>query len=396
MKTPFVFRSDAGYRERSSMDGGIASISERLLQFCAADSGLAEAVLGDLAEERALRAANDGARAASWWYAREALRSAPHLIASGVRRASWRDRARLTGYLASIALASIIVVTALFNGSGPPARLVANTSDVNGVIVNNTRPVQLAMRVLDAAGNALPDSGVRYRWSSGIPVPLSPNGVATCTQPGDATVHASLGPLITPLLIRCRPVHDVRGTRMMNLVIGGPATEVPFLAVDADDQPVTLLRGQITVQDTSVATVNVTAEGNLLRARAPGSTGLNVRIGNRAAYMSVHVYEPVRTPEGIRPGQHVAVSLHLAGGEMRRWRLAAAPEIYYIAMLPDGDERHTPRLAIVGASCSPALDDRSFFCLVRKDATVFGYHSRKGDQTVEASGTLAVWRQAKP
>ncbi|MCY7380041.1 MAG: hypothetical protein LH467_11990 [Gemmatimonadaceae bacterium] len=67
-----------------------------------------------------------------------------------------------------------------------------------------------------------------------------------------------------------------------------------------------------------------------------------------------------------------------------------------MAMLPDGDEQHMPRLAIVGAYCGPALDTHSFFCLAKRDASVFVYHSRVGDQTREVNGTLAVWRQPQP
>jgi hypothetical protein len=273
---------------------------------------------------------------------------------------------------------------------GPPARLVAGVSDT--VVVNNQRPVQLPLRVLDAAGHVLPDTGVHYRWTSGVPASVSATGVATCTQPGDATVRASLGPLATHLLLRCRPVREVRALRMMNLVVGGPAQELPFEAVGVDGRPVTLLTGQVTILDSTIATV----EGLRIRARAPGSTALDMRIGDRLAHASVHVYERVSTPEGIRAGQHVAVPVRLAGGEMRRWRIAAARELYFLAMLPDRDEQQMPRLAIVGANCVPGLGAHSFFCLAQHDASVYVYHPQHADSAQELSGTLAVWRQERP
>ena len=50
--------------------------ADRVLQALGVDRAYAEDVLGDLAEEYALRAARDGAGAARWWYVGEALRSA--------------------------------------------------------------------------------------------------------------------------------------------------------------------------------------------------------------------------------------------------------------------------------------------------------------------------------
>jgi hypothetical protein len=272
---------------------------------------------------------------------------------------------------------------------GPPARLVAGIGDT--VVVNNLRPVQLPMRVVDRAGHHLDSTGVRYQWMAGAPVSVSTTGVVKCTQPGDATVRASLGPLFTHVLLRCRPVRDLRAGRMINLVVGGPAQELPFEAVGVDGQPVTLLKAQVTVGDSTVATL----EGQRIRARAPGSTHVTIRVGNRQAFMSVHAYERVNTPEGIRPGQHVAVAVRLAGGEMRRWRIAAAPEVYFLAVLADRDEQQMPRLAIVGANCTPWLDAHSFFCLAQHDASVIVYHPQQADPAQELSGTLAIWRQER-
>ena len=119
-----------------------------------------------------------------------------------------------------------------------------------------------------------------------------------------------------------------------------------------------------------------------------------MRVGGRSAFMSVHVYERVPTPEGIRAGQHVAVPVRLSGGEMRRWRIAPSPEVYFLAMLPDGDEQQMPRIAIVGANCQPGLDEHSFFCLAQHEASVTVYHPQQVDPKQELKGTLAVWRQS--
>jgi hypothetical protein len=280
-----------------------------------------------------------------------------------------------------------VMLIAPFACKGPAARLVAGTADT--VVVNNRRPVRLPLRVLDAAGHVLETTGVRYRLTSGVPVLVSDTGVVTCTQAGDATVRASLGAVATDVLVRCRPVRDVRGARMMNLVVGDPAQELPFEAVGMDGRPVTLLTARISVGDSTIATL----DGQRIRARASGSTDVTIRVGDRLSFMTVHVYKRVQTPEGIRPGEHLAVPVRLAGGEMRRWRLAASPEVYFLAVLPDRDADKTPGLAIVGANCSRWLDQHSYFCLAQHDMSVTVYHPQQVDQAKELSGTLAVWRQ---
>src|SRR4051794_16797389 len=93
-----------GERER-------ASRLERLLCNLGADPAFVEAVLGDLAEERAARTSTDGASAARLWYAREALRSMPHLVASAVRVSSWRRRATFMLCLAAVASVMTFAVT---------------------------------------------------------------------------------------------------------------------------------------------------------------------------------------------------------------------------------------------------------------------------------------------
>lgn len=285
------------------------------------------------------------------------------------------------------ALTCAVALAAIAACKGPPARLVAGISDT--VIVNNRRPVQLPMRVLDARGHVLEKTDVRYRWISGMPVPVSATGVTECTHAGDATVRASLGLLARNVLVRCRPVTRVRALRMMNLVVGGPAQELPFEVVGVDSQPVTMLTGRVTLEDSTI----VALDGQRMRALAPGSTGLTMRVGDRSSYTSVHTYERVLTPEGIRPGQHIAVPVRLAGGEMRRWRIPASPYNYFLAMLPARDEQSMPRFTIVGASCSPGMDAHSFFCLAQHDATVIVYHPQQIASSEILSGTLAVWLQ---
>jgi hypothetical protein len=71
--------------------------AERLLEALGAEPEFRDALLGDLAEDFATRAAHDGERAARRWYWREALRVAPHLLLNWACRLGARDAARLAG-----------------------------------------------------------------------------------------------------------------------------------------------------------------------------------------------------------------------------------------------------------------------------------------------------------
>jgi hypothetical protein len=251
------------------------------------------------------------------------------------------------------------------------------------------------MRVLDARGRVLSDTGVRYRWLSGAPIPVSPRGVATCTQSGDAVVRASLGTLATRLVLRCRPVHHLRTIWSTNLIVGDSGVKLPFQALDEHGNEVSLLRGELTVEDTSVATLDVGADGTrIVRPRAWGTTFLGLRIGDEDRRMVVHVYERASSVESIGKGQTLAVPVELAAGEVRQWQIPGGLESYDLVVLPAGDTTHVPHLAIVGANCVNNGRD-GLWCVTLRGATVFVYHSRDGDQRPER-GMLAVWRHAEP
>jgi hypothetical protein len=388
--------SSADRRRQHTEEGEHASRPERLLCALGADPGFVQAVFGDLAEERAARTAVDGLRSARYWYLREALRSAPHLLASAARGASWRRRAAAILCLGAVAFAATFAVRSMLAHSGAPVRLSSGGDGAYGVIINNVRPVRLSIQVLNAAGRVLPDTGVRYRWLSGMPLPVTSRGVATCTQAGDAVVGASLGRLSTQLVLRCRPVHKVNVSAEVNLVVGDSAVGVPIQAFDAKGKIVSLLRGELSVEDSSVATLAVAADDTrLVHARGPGFTILDIRIGNRYAATGVHVYERASSPEAIRPGQSLAIPVELRGGDMREWHLPAGRENFNVTMLANGDPLHLPRFAIAGANCVQN-GTASFMCVALQGASVFVFHSREGDQTRAVRGTLLVWRHSQP
>jgi hypothetical protein len=268
-----------------------------------------------------------------------------------------------------------------------PSRLVVGLADT--VVINSNRPAKLPVRVLDRTGRVLADAAVRYQWKSGARISVTPEGIVACTDGGDATVRASIGSLATNALVRCRPVREVRAIRMLNLIVGGPAQDLPFEAIGMDGQPVTLVSGQVTVQDSAILGI----DGFRVRALSAGQSALTMRVGNRTAFTNVQAYALSRSPEGLRPGQRVAVPVRLSRGEMQRWRLGPSPQLYFLAMLPNGDEDTMPRMTIVDANCSQALGPHTFFCLARRGASVIVYHPQNIDSREKLRGNLVVWRQ---
>ena len=84
--------------------------TERLLEALGADPDFRDALLGDLAEEHAIRTAWDGEREARRWYHREALRIAPYLVRDAVRRLRWRGAARLAGVVVATYVLTTLVM----------------------------------------------------------------------------------------------------------------------------------------------------------------------------------------------------------------------------------------------------------------------------------------------
>ncbi len=304
-----------------------ASLTERLLQSLGAEHEFAEAVLGDLREEYALRASRDGVGAARRWYVREALRSAPHLLWSSLRHACRYHRSRVVAVIAGIAFTSVVVVIALLMRDGPPARLAAGTDDV--VVVNNLKPVHVPVRVMDAAGHALNLAGVRFRRISGAAVRVATNGEVTCTKSGDARVRVSLGAISHDILLRCRPMSLItEAGDAWIYVVGDSAHAFPISGVGPDGKPVDLVAGTASVSDSDV----ISLDGLLLHPKAPGTTKLDVTVGDIWMETTVTVHERAATPVALRPGQAFVSALRLPSGGVRRWPLRPG---YYRAAAPN-------------------------------------------------------------
>lgn len=368
--------------------------AERLLVALGVAPTFVEAVLGDLAEEHAMRMERDGPGAARWWYAMEALRSAPYLVRNVVSRLDARRRLLLFAALTGMAVAIWLILHWRLAESPRPARLVAGTRDT--VVVNHVQPVSFPMRVLDSAGRQLPDTAVRYTQLSGAPIDLSARGIVTCMQRSDATVRASLGSLVTDLTLLCRPVDDVRAIVWNDFLLGEAARELPIEFTGTDGEPVTLLSAQVSVRDSTVATLH----GLSIQPLRAGRTFITVKVGNRGTGAAIRVFAPVSTLEGLdpvrRPEQRlVAAPVHLAPDDVVRWTLPVG--LFNLVLLPEREQPAKegaimPAFRVDGpVMCLPAPGPRVYnsHCLVRgPGATVTLSHP--GIVTVPVSGSLAL------
>lgn len=375
---------------------GIRGAIDRLFAALGADPAFVEAVLGDLAEEHALRSARDGARAARTWYVQEALRSAPHLVASAVRCSSARTRAKFIA-VAGIVAAIVAALMAFDTAASVPTRLVVHTGSADGVIVNHIRPVRLPLRVLDTAGRELAGDSVRYRRESGAQLVLSPGGVATCTGRGDASVLASLGQLTTRFIVHCRPVRAIHATSWNDFVVGGPPREWPVDFVGLDGLSVRLLSARVAIDDSSVARM----DGLRIQPLAAGLAHLSVRVGDRSSGAAVRVFAEVPTLDGLRDDQRlVAVPVRLTPGRIERWTLPVGLfSLVFLEGTETGQSGYAPAplMSVAGpVMCLPALAPRVYNsrCLARAaGATLTVSHPGATARTVV--GHVAMERERR-
>ncbi len=115
--------------------------AERILEALGARSEFADALLGDLAEEYAERAAHEGARAARRWYWAETWRSGPHIArnwARGLGLRGWRHAAGVMASAYALMLVTLMVPLGLVMSimyaygvrPGPHAPSIASVSFV--------------------------------------------------------------------------------------------------------------------------------------------------------------------------------------------------------------------------------------------------------------------------
>lgn len=390
MTTPRQQRLAGSFGWRTTRRDGPAI--ERALRGLGAERGFADDVIGDLVEERAARAARDGTVAANAWYLAEAVRAVPHLAWNALRHGSRDGRTRIAAIIAGLALIPAVVFMAVLLHSDGPARLVVDGQNgvdlADGLIVNSRHPVRLSMHAFDAKGRPMSAKGVRYEWTGGTPMRVSPNGVITCRESGDATLRATAGSAATTVLVRCRPVKTLRSYNFVEMVAGGAPVTLPLQAEGPDGETVALLAGERVVRDTTV----VQLRGGRIHPLAPGLTYVRSRFGDAEAFTSIGVYEPVPTLAGLRDDQRMVIApVHLARGASITWPLPV--DQFFLTYHPAERADPTPAFQVEGlVMCMPdfAPTVRTVDCLVRgRGATV--RITNTGRTPVDGQVSLQLW-----
>ncbi len=315
---------------RSAIDRALASLGCNPL--------LISDILGDLREEYSQRSHDDGAVSARLWYAREIVRSIPHLVLSTMRSGSPAARARMAGFILAAIVTLALITIAWVTRNGPPARLATEAAYAEGVVVNNMRPVRLSVGVFDAAGHRLTRTDIRYRQVAGPPVQVSDRGVVKCSHHADIVIRAYLGALSNDFVVHCQPIKELRRVDWGNFVVGEPPRALLVDAIGPDSEIVTRIAARLSVFDSTVATLN----GGELRPLRPGFTGVDIEIGDLSFGTRVTVYERVATFDGLRPDQRwVVAPIHLTRGQAVQWTLPVGD--FFIAFGSDSTEMPIPR-----------------------------------------------------
>ncbi len=311
-----------------------ALVADRVLLALGGEPAFVADLLGDLTQEYTDRKLSDGVWSAGLWYVSELIRSTPHMVWNAVRHGSPAARGRLFASILAVVVTLSVGMVMWLTRNGPPARLVAGSGTDDGILVNNVRSVQLSMNVLDAAGHRLERRDVHYQWRSGTPIPVSTRGVIKCTRPGDAVARASLGTLNTDFVIHCQPIRKLRSVGWGNFILGDSPTTLAVDAIGLDGRPVTRIAAKLSVNDSTIATLDGYGR---LRPLRPGDVSIQVEIGDRVTAAEVTVFEPVRTFEGLRPDQRwVVAPIHLQRGESLRWPLPTGR--FFLSFSADSNE----------------------------------------------------------
>ena len=359
------------------------SAVERGLLALGVEPALLDAVLGDLAEERAERTARDGALSATLWFAGETTRTAPHLALATVRHLARHDRGRLARIVGVAAVGSLGIAAVIQLRDRPPARIASAMGPY--VILNSRHAVRLPVSVRDDRGRPLDSAAVRFAWLSGVPLRMNTHGDVTCSRAGDARVQATLDGLTTALLVRCRPVDELLAGDL-DIVEGDPPSTLPMMALDARGRRVELLAGRMTFDDSSVATF---VNGSVV-PRAAGSTLLEISIGDERARVGVHVHARAASIDALRDAHTgIAVPVRLPSGGTLRLPL---PRGTYQLWVREGDETRPIRLAVLDARCGPGDAPLRLVCNSRGESSLVLYRSPGAGSDGDAQAELLARR----
>ncbi|HEY7395390.1 MAG TPA: hypothetical protein VH559_11135 [Gemmatimonadaceae bacterium] len=271
-----------------------------------------------------------------------------------------------------------------------PVRLVAGLHDT--VVINSARAEAIPVDAVDRAGHRTPARNPRFELISGDRIAISDRGDVHCVGRGDATVRASIGALSTIFRLFCRPLRGFAfDFRSYGLFIGGPPQQLDIVAEDLNGQPETLLVVQLRVRDSSVVRI----ERDLIVAKRPGATWVDVQAGDSRRGYYVQVLARANSSSGLRPYEAFIQQVTLTNDAGRSWPIT--PGRYEIRFIPNDERQGSALFAVTNANCSRYFDHEPHLsCVAGENAQVVAGIGARSRRTMRVTGRLVLRRLADP
>lgn len=272
-------------------------------------------------------------------------------------------------------LACGLALLAYKGGSHPPVAAAADT-----LLINSKFSVALPKRLVTPDGGTLSRFFRRYSAGPEAVAVIPHDGAVQCAATGDATVTVASWRGTATVVVLCRPIRSFYPFGGVRLVLGGPPA-VPNVGAFGDDRrPVTQLAGTTLVRDTSIARYR---DGKLYPV-AVGRTRMEMDFSGMRSTLGIEVVENVE-----------AMSLHLAGGELKSWRLPRGR--YEILLGPAAPLAVAPQLAMgtYKANCAPGrLGPQHIHCVTYEEGALIVRNLQAPGPRSGRTSDIKIVRQA--
>lgn len=248
--------------------------------------------------------------------------------------------------------------------------------DSDTLVINGLNPVKLDVRAFNWHGMPIWKPHVRVSGMSPTFAHARPDGSVRCKAAGDETLTIAQGPVAKQVLVRCRPIMTFGWHQSASLELGGLPDTLAIEPIGYDRRPVTLLRGQATLRDSTVARLS----GNLLYPVRVGCDLVDVAFsGGTSTQVSVCVNRTA-----------IDSSLTLAAGEIRTYRVGAGYYQLTLDAVATRGGRAPLVLAIVRANCAIGREGPQDYYCITNDSSIVIVANRSDPGTGDLSGHLTV------
>ena len=214
----------------------------------------------------------------------------------------------------------------------------------------------LGARVVNAAGEAIPESPVAYSAVPAGVLRISAAGEASCEASGDVSVTLAGAGLSSVATVSCRLVKELKAKKSTSLVIGNDPLDLGIEAFGPDQKRMENVPYQISVSDPGIASVDAQGKATGLSV---GATSVKVTAGNASATVELEVMDKVK-------------SSPLAIGDGGTSTIVLEQGKYLVEVQADAGSGHGVSLSWVGAACErqPERQSHKAKCVVENTASL--------------------------